>query len=58
MIFYILIFIGLMAFLSGYFLGSIDIAKTEPKKTIKAKIQTDELIEEYRNFLNYDGSEQ
>lgn len=58
MIFYILIFIGLMAFLLGYFLGSIDIPKTEPKKAIKSSLQTDELMEEYRNFLNYDGSEQ
>ena len=58
MIVYILIFIAIVAFLMGYFLGSISIPEKSSKKIIGGTTKLPELIEEYHNFLNYDGTQQ
>lgn len=58
MMVYILIFIAIVAFLMGYFLGSISMPEKTPKKIITGTTKVPELIEEYHNFLNYDGTQQ
>ena len=58
MIFLIVIVASISAFCLGFILGS----KEEPKKGIvdklKWELENQQLAEEYRNFLNYDGTEQ
>lgn len=55
----LVILIGLIAFLAGYVLGDIrDEIVPEKKKIPQRDSETERLIEEYRNFLNYNGDEQ
>lgn len=55
----LVILIGLIAFLTGYALGDFrDKIIPQKKKKPLVDSETQRLIEEYRNFLNYNGDEQ
>ncbi len=59
MIFFIVIFIAVIAFLIGFMMG---VKKEPPIKTKRKSTKPNEefvtLQKEYENFLNYDGSMQ
>lgn len=58
MIIAIIVLTGLVAFGAGFMLGLAPIKETANLKKGSIDIEAATLAEEYRNFLNYDGSEQ
>lgn len=58
MIIAIILLTGLLAFGTGFFLGNLPIKTKTPDKTRPIDRELAEIASEYRNFLNYDGSEQ
>lgn len=58
MIIAIIFLTGLAAFSIGFFLGTLPIKTETPVKTRPIDRELMEIADEYRNFLNYDGSEQ
>ena len=58
MTFFLVISIATIAFLVGFLAGSINKAEVKQVYIKQTDSDTEKLSEEYRNFLNYDGSEQ
>ena len=58
MIIAIIILTGLLAFSVGFVLGNLPVKTKTPVKTRPIDRELMEIANEYRNFLNYDGSEQ
>lgn len=58
MTFFLVISIATIAFLLGFLAGSTNKAEIKQVNIRQTDSDTEKLSEEYRNFLNYDGSEQ
>ncbi|MBQ8531803.1 MAG: hypothetical protein IJ432_00010 [Clostridia bacterium] len=54
----ILIITCLLSFAVGYILGNSGKITVNSKETKRRRAEIEQLQREYRNFLNYDGSEQ
>ena len=55
----VVILIGIIAFMIGFIAGEIRFETSSlNRKITPIDIETETLMEEYRNFLNYNGDEQ
>ncbi len=55
----VVILIGIIAFMIGFIAGEIRFeTNTLNRKIPPIDIETEKMMEEYRNFLNYNGDEQ
>lgn len=58
MMIFLYLLIAVLAFMAGYFSSKIRKPKAGPLRQKGDFGATEQLMQEYRNFLNYDGTEQ